>query len=136
MAIAERPATVAHCTSVAQQGPRPLDAPVQPQRAVEAALVLDGKTSRVSRREERLQHGPQVDVADTEFAVLAVLESLQVDMTDEGAHDAEGRRRIDAGFGEVNRIEIHPDVRPRHAVQNLTADRRIERRAVMILEHE
>src|SRR4029453_13223240 len=137
MAIAECGSAIFYYfTSVAQQGPRPLDAPVQPQRAVEPALVLDGKTSRVSPRDERLAHGPQIDVADAEFAVLAVLDPLQVDVTDDGANDVEGRSRIDAGFGEVDGIEIHPDFRPRPALQELAADDGVERRAVVVLEHE
>src|SRR5213593_2086789 len=92
-----------------QRLPRVLDAPVEPERAVRRTLVFDREPAAVSIVEERAHNRPEVDIAFAELAVLAALEALQMDVADEGTHDPERRHRIDAGLGEVDGIEVHPD---------------------------
>ena len=98
--------------------------------------VLDGECARVAAAEEGLEAGPEIDVALAELAVLAAFQPFQVDVTHYRLKPGERGGRIDAGFREIDRIEVHPDVRPASAIEDLAADIRVERRAIVILEHE
>src|SRR5437867_3466359 len=99
-------------------------------------LVLDAEAAFVALFDERSQHRTQVHVADAELTVLAVLEALEVHVADEWTHDLERGTSVDADALEIDRIEIHPDVRPVDARQDVAADVRAQRHAVMVLEHE
>src|SRR2546422_11173863 len=95
-------------------------------------LVLDTEAAFISLLEERSQQGTQAHTADAELTVLAVLETLEVDVADEWAHDLECGEGVDADALEIDRIEVHPDVRPVDARQDVAADVRAQRHAVMV----
>src|SRR5580692_3824124 len=95
-----------------QCGMRPLHALIQPQRAIAGALVLDSERAAVTALDQRAQGRRQVDVAAAELATLRSAASFQVDVRDEGPQRRERGGARDAGSFEVNRIEIHPHVRP------------------------
>ena len=88
-------------------------------------------TAAASRR-----MGPRIHIAGSELAELTSIEPLQMHVRHQRPHDSERRRRVDAGAREVDRIEVHPDIGAIRGGEDVTADLRNERRAVVVLEYQ
>ena len=83
----------------------------------------------------------ECDVHFTRDGHVVVIHDPNVDRTTNGAGTVADLtlaelQRLDAGFREVDGIEVHPDVRPRHALEHIRAHLRMERRAVVVLENK
>ena len=59
-----------------------------------------------------------------------------MDVADQRVHGLERAHAVHAGALEVDRVEVHQDVRPVDPLQDVPADVGMERRAVVVFEHE
>ena len=95
-------------------------------RSIERSFVLDRERSRVPVRQERPENRSEVEIADAELAELSAVEALEVHVFDERLQYSQRVHAADAGALEVDRIEIHADVRPIDEPEDLTADVRTQ----------
>src|SRR5947208_3457996 len=87
-------------------------------------------------RGKHLQYRREIHIAEAELAELPSLESFQMHVSDERREETRGLETIDAAALEVDRIEIHPKVGPVGALEDLAANLRASRRAVVVLKHK
>src|SRR5436309_11362126 len=99
-------------------------------------LVFDAERARVRPCSERREDWRQVHVSSPELAEFRFSEALEVHVAHVRAERVEGRHGGHAVSLEVDRIEIHADVRPIHELQNLAANLRTTGGAIVIFEDE
>jgi hypothetical protein len=97
------------------------DAFVEPQRPIELAFVLDGKSASISSSDQRAQEWRQVDGTGAELTEPPVIEAFEMHVRDERLQLLKGGQAVDAGVLEVDRIEIQARVRTLDALENLAA---------------
>ena len=75
-------------------------------------FVLDGESASIARPFKCVQNGLKIHVADAELAEFTALEALEMHVPDSRTDELERGETVDARALEVDRVEIHPDVRP------------------------